>query len=604
MDIDVDQRAVDLTNFLFKTPSYRSTAALLFLASFAFGVAARLALGKGETAVETFLYGGTDGILVLAVPALVSSMLATFFFSRKEFRRGFKYFSFIAFVSVIIYALVVLFGTVVGKTILTSVSLSSFVILGNAIVLVMWLTSTWIVLAYKRKALFICLLHPLANLAFIVLWNKFAVIESIALESTPISVFKLGIASIILLIALIALVFIINAPTKRNFGISTIDTVTMFFAQWVSGSKGLEEILAGTGEKITTQVGTLTFTRGEEIKAAFVVPQIHYGPIGNLGGSEFPGLLSTNLSQTLAAPVFVFKGTANHDFDPVYSDDVKVIQKAAENGIRSERQTAKTAAFLEGREGYSHVFGLEVKNTAFLTLSRAPKNCEDIHQALGRALRNKVLSLGFKEALLVDRHNCKVDGVLFGPGSTEYNEYEKAVENMNKYRGALHLGTGESHKEFSPDHGIGKGGLKAAVFKIKNKTACFVVVDANNCVPSFRNELVERIKQKHGFYFVDLLTTDSHAVNSISGIHNPLGERIDKKEFIEEVEKTVAAALKDVEPCSASAFASEVEIEVLGPQRSSELVITVNSIFAVLKILAPIIFIASIILAFLALVMI
>ncbi|MBI4406507.1 DUF2070 family protein, partial [Candidatus Micrarchaeota archaeon] len=224
MDIDVDQRAVDLTNFLFKTPGYRSTAALLFLVSFIFGVAARIAVSKQETFVETFLYGGTDGILVLAIPALVSAMLATLFFSRKEFRRGFKYFSFIAFASVVIYALIVLFGTIIGRTIPTNVPLSSFVILANAIVLVLWLVSSWIVLAYKRKALFICLLHPLTNLAFIVLWNKFAVIESIALESTLLSVFKLGIASMILLAALIALVFIINAPTKRNFGISTIDT--------------------------------------------------------------------------------------------------------------------------------------------------------------------------------------------------------------------------------------------------------------------------------------------------------------------------------------------------------------------------------------------
>lgn len=607
MDIDVDQKAVNLTYFLFKTPSYRRTTAYLLIASFVFGVIARLGSGKAEALVETFLYGGTDGILVLTAPAILSALLATFFVSRKQFKQGFKYFAFLSFASTVLYALALLFGLFVGKQLLPAINIGTYAIVANALVFVLWLAATWIALAYKKKALYICWIHPLANLAFIVLWNKFAIIESsIALGHSPLlAVFKLAIACIILLIAVTALVLIINAPTKRNFGISTIDTITMFFAQWVSGSKGLEDILAGTGELITTTVGAVTFKHGKKTKAAFVVPQLHYGPIGNLGGSEFTGLISTNLEQKLGFPVFVFKGTANHDFDPVYSSDVELVQRTASDAIKqSEKLQTTNAAFLEGRKGYSHVFGINASNTAFLTLSRQPQNCEDIHQALGRALRNSVVAKGFNDAILVDRHHCKVDGSLIGPGSKEYMDYEKAIDAMQQHKGKLWLGVSQSGHKFGLDEGIGPGGVKAAVFHIGHKKACFVVVDANNCVPGFRQEVLKAIEKHHKFDFVDILTTDSHAVNSISGIHNPLGERINKEIFLKEAEKVVSEALKNLEPCTVGSSIKEFEIEVLGPQRSSELVITVNSIFAVLKILAPIIFAGSIILAFLALALI
>jgi len=609
MDIDVDQKAVNLTYFFFKTPSYRRTTAWLLILSFLFGIIARLGQGKVESIVETFLYGGTDGILVLALPALVAAMLATFFVARKQFKQGFKYFAFISLVSTLVYAVVLLFGLTVGKKFFPSIHLGTFVIVANALVLVLWLAATWIALAYKKKAIFLCPLQPLANLAFIVLWSKFMIIEtSFALGSSPIiAVVKLAVASIILLLAVGALVFIINAPTKRTLGISTIDTVTMFFAQWVSGSKGLEAILAETGETVQTEVGVIEFKHKDKTKATFVIPQVHYGPIGNLGGSEFPGLLSTWLKKETNAPGFVFKGTANHDFNPVYSSDVKLIQDAVKEALAETKNTAWTnnAALLEGRKGYSQICGVSIgSETAFLTLSRHPQNTEDINQGLGRALQNRVISKGFTNAILVDRHNCKVDGYLFGPGSKEYIDYEKAIDSLEVHKGKLWLGVAESPHVFKMEEGIGEGGLKVAVFHIGHKKACFIVVDANNCIPEFRDVVINHAKKIHKFDFVDVLTTDSHAVNSISGIHNPLGERVDKEVFLNQVDSTIRRALNDLTPCNATSTIKEIEIAVLGPQRTNELVITVNSIFAMLKILAPVIFIGSIILAFLALVLI
>ncbi len=615
--VDTDQKALDLTRFFFKVPEHRTTLAYLGLVSFIFGIIARLLSTRiaSETLVETMLYGGADGVLLVAAPALLGALVATFLVSRKELKHGFKYFLFISLAAAVIYSITILAGIIAGiilpgKSIL---QLGSFFVVANALVLLVWLAACWIALAYKKKAFALCIFHPIANIAFIVLWTKFRVFEStLALATSPYLVlFKLLVASVILILSAAGLVYIINAPSKRNFGLSTLDVATMFFAQWVNGSHGLEELLSETGEVVTTPVNVTAFyNKSGKIKASFVVPQIHYGPIGNLGGSEFPGLLSQSISAATGSPAFIFKGAANHDFNPVRASSVSKIEEAALAAIAAAKKTKTTSASLiQGKSGASNVNGFTAGKTAFLTLSRAPFNCEDIHQSLGRALRNQAIGRGFEDAVIVDRHNCKVDNYLFGPGSREYIEYENAINTMRVgVASQLKVGVAESNA-FTLKEGVGAGGVKAAIIQTGVHRTCFLVVDANNCIPEFREKIVNELNkiqpaQKAKFDFFDILTTDSHAVNTISGVHNPLGATINWDTFISEAKKVVEQAVEDVELCSVGAASRDVEIEVLGPQRSSELIITVNSIIAVLKILAPIIFVGAVLLAFGALVLV
>jgi len=618
--VDTDQKALDLTRFFFKVPEHRTTLAYLGLVSFIFGIIARLLSTRiaSETLVETVLYGGADGVLLVAAPALLGALVATFLVSRKELKHGFKYFLFISLAAACVYSLTILAGIVAGiilpgKSIL---QLGSFLVIANALVLLVWLAACWIALAYKKKAFALCIFHPIANIAFIVLWTKFRVFEStLALATSPyVVLFKLLVASVILILSAAGLVYIINAPSKRNFGLSTLDVATMFFAQWVNGSHGLEDLLSETGEVITTPVNVTAFyNKSGKIKASFIVPQIHYGPIGNLGGSEFPGLLSQSISAATGGPAFIFKGAANHDFNPVRASSVSKIEEAALLALQAAKKTkTSSASLIQGQSGASNVNGFTAGATAFLTLSRAPFNCEDIHQSLGRALRNQAIATGFEDAVIVDRHNCKVDNYLFGPGSKEYIEYEKAISNLHVPKPlALQVGVAENYN-FGLRDGVGAAGVKAVIIQTGSHKSCFLVVDANNCIPEFREKIVSELQkvQKVGqvgrgrFDFFDILTTDSHAVNSISGVHNPLGATVNWSNFIQEAKKVVEQAIGDVEPCSVGAASRDVELEVLGPQRSSELIITVNSIIAVLKILAPIIFVGAVLLAFGALVLV
>ena len=617
---DIDAKAVNLTTFIFKIPPYRTILLYLLLSSIIagiltyhvyanyYGVAASPTpfadvLGRSEP----IFIGGAEGLFLFAFPAVLSAVLAASILSRKTFRQAIKYFLFIAFLSQILTAFFYVAGLAVVSAKFISVplvDLASIVLFANSLVFILWFVSLLVPLNFKfSRAILVAFINPVVNISFFVLLRAYAVFET---QSAVLIALKFLGAVVVLLSALWVLFAITNAPARRNFGISTIQAATFFFAQWISGGKGLEEVLSEVGTEVETFVSTIVFKAGAKPRAVFVVPCIHYGPFGNLGGSEFPHLFSREIHAKYGCPGFVFHATANHDFNPVFSSSHHHLQaevnKQIDAALGGSKPAASTAAFISAKNGMSHVFGVSFGNgerDAFVSLSRAPSSTEDIDLALGLAFKEKVRRHGFDDVVIVDRHNAKTSGRLIETGSKGFFEYDEALESLRLSRsGRLRLGIAENRLAgISAEQGIAKGGLKVAVFEIGGRRACIVLFDANNCLPSFRAHVLEGLRS-YGFDFVDVFTSDSHAVNSVNGVHNPLGERISAKQLLPEIRKTVDEALENIEPAQTVLQTSRVRLRVLGEKRSSELLSTVNAIVAVLKIVAPFILVASFLLAF------
>jgi putative membrane protein len=595
---DVKAKTVGLTRFVFRIPSYKRTLVYLLAFSFVAGFLLHLSFTQDSVA-DSFLFGGSEGILVLALPAALAAILSASFVSRKNFRQGLKYFLFISFASTILVSAAYFVGTVFNQSI--GLPLEAFILVANALIYGLWFISSFIGLNHGKKSFLIAFIHPLLNLSFLEIYRGYVLFVQ-PLETNPVILFvRLIIASAILLLALWSIFFIVNAPAKRNLGVSIVEAATLFFAQGVSGSKGLESVFEEMSETARTFLNAVVFKKNGKVKACFLVPGIHFGPMGNLGGSEFPFLL-TEFFGKKGIPAIVFHTTAYHDFNPVYSSSFKKIAREYEEMVSRANGLQSKAAFLESTQGNSQLFGFSLGKKAFLTLSRAPQNTEDIDAAVGMALKNKVLAQGFGEAILVDRHNSFISGRLFDIGSREYSEYEKAIEGIEGGE-ATKLRLGVAHdplQDFSVPQGIGKAGLSVAVIEAGGKRACMVVVDANNLLPDYREEILRSLKQEKefDFDFIDVFTTDTHSVNTLSMSLNPLGLRCDRKKLIERIRMAVHDALNDLEPCSAGIQSKEIELSVFGAKKSSELISTVSSIVSILKIIAPVVFLFAIIAAF------
>ncbi len=600
---DLDDKAVSLTTFIFKVPTYKRLLLYLIVWSFFAGIAKHVIenFGGAITVSDAFLLGGSNGVIFFGLPALVSALLAASVLSRSAFKQSLKYFLFISLFSTVLYSLLYLPAVFLEKNAVFGLNRylgnDFLVVIASALVLIVWFVSLLVPLDYNGfKAFFVSLFHPLIILSFFVI-GKSNVFEYVFGAGIVLGI-KFVLATGILLLALWSVFVIINAPAKRNFGISTVQAATFFFAQWIKGGKGLEEVLSEVGTEVETSLSTVVFRAKKGVKALFVVPFLHYGPFGNLGGSEFPHLLGQGLGKRFGTTAFVFHATANHDFNPVFSSSHSHVEqeftRLVENAPKSEFNSS--ASFLTASSGCAEVFGLSFgnKNSAFIALTRHPKSTEDIEPSLGLALAAKAESRGFKKAVLVDMHNSKTSGRLIETGSKEFYDYYDALDHVSlSKQGALWMGVSEKKlPEFSLEKGIGKAGLKVAVFKISGKKACMILIDANNALPTFRSHVHEALSE-YGFDFVDVMTTDTHAVNSISGVHNPLGTHVKPHELLPFIREAIAEAEKNLEPVSASMQSERFRLRVLGEKRSSELLSTVNSIVSVVKILAPLIFLFS-----------
>ena len=236
---------------------------------------------------------------------------------------------------------------------------------------------------------------------------------------------------------------------------------------------------------------------------------------------------------------------------------------------------------------------------SFLALSRAPESTEDIELSMGVALKNLALR-NWNDAIVVDKHNSITDGSIFRMGSKEFFEFQEAVGKSTPAKGGkqtkFKMGVSENPlPQFSLEKGIGRAGLKTAVFEFQGKRYCIILVDGNNILPEFRAKTILALKE-FGFAWADVFSTDTHSVNKLGGIHNPIGKSVSHEKLIREIKKSVGEAVGDLEECSAAFFSKRISISVLGGRKQSELISTINSIVAIARVIAPIIFGISIIL--------
>ncbi len=541
--------------------------------------------------------GALEGFSLLFVPAVLSAALV----SRAFRQKAYAYILATSLASTVVVALVYVGGFFAFSQL--NVGLAAVVLLANAFAVLVWFLAVHVVLGVKTpNALAAALVPAVFNFSAVVAWNVLGFAQSVLpLDVSAVTLVRFAVSTGILLLALGALFYVINAPSRRNFGVPTMTALSLFFAQWIQGDKGLEDFLARFGEKLTTWIGLVSFrTKKGKLKSLFLVPHVHYGPFGNLGGSALPAYLSLHFQKKTGANTFVFHPMVTHDMNPVHSGQSHQFARVFESLLASAPKGASRGFMSKTRVGEVGMAACGFGKNAFLTFTRAPHSTEDFDLAAGLALRNLALRR-FDDALVVDRHNSLTDGAMYDVGSDVYNRYVDAILGLAPGKAAsLSLGTAsDSLADFTVAQGIGGGGLKAAVFGFGKKRACIVWVDGNNATPDFRDKVRARLSRLR-FDFVDLFTTDTHAVNTIGGIHNPVGANLDADLLLNRIEKVVLQAERDVEPVSAAFSTRRISVSVLGIQRQSQLVSTINAIVSVAKIAAPVMFLLSLVLVLLA----
>ena len=581
MKVESKKKAVELTDYLVTVPPARRTLFLLIVVGIVFGVTINLLI-KGVSFLS-IAEGAGNGVFLLSLPAMLTS-ITLFILGR---RLLFKRIVFLSFVCAAAYGVFYLIGTALS---IEGFPVSAGVVfVGFGLIFALWFLMAKIVFNLGRASLLFALIQLVFNSLFL-LAGKY-----ITLGGDPFSIVaKIYFASFVFLLSIYFIFWLLNAPMKKTFGVSSTDAAAMFLSQWLNQTKELEGAFERIGRDIETIVGVFGF-RGKNINALFVVPCVHFGPFGNLGGSEFSSLISSSLSKDGFEP-FVFHGTATHDFDPVSSSELPKVLEGCRRAIGKLEYKKANGYVSVGKAGTSRAHCLVVNDNAFIGLTRAPRTTEDISFSVGLSLMLR--AEGYVEkAIVADEHNAETESLSnVEEGNPILFELMDAVGNGLEKKGkkeALLMGTAS---RFPRVEGIGKNGIRIALFSIGKKKHAYVVFDSNSVMPAFRSEVIDRVREigKRRKISIDaeIFTTDTHQLSNVKGVMNPVG-KLGRETIIGAVEGCVEEALGKLEPVEGGAATERFNIRVFGSGQSAEIVSTVNSVIAVAKVFVPLLLIGT-----------
>jgi len=387
-------------------------------------------------------------------------------------------------------------------------------------------------------------------------------------------------------------IIVVERPMKANFKVGPLELVNAFLSHLSEGSRKLDDFFRSIGESVVVPQVSLVMQREGKEEIFVTIPNVHPGPLGEIGGSNLPKILHGMFGNAS----MVFHGSASHDFNPV--DEVEVGKVgdavlAARPRSCSNNGCTPSARY---RCGSVDVLAQAFGDTVLAIATRSPLVTEDLDFALGFSIM-KTGERYFPHVGFIDAHNCMdtlADGVYSG---TELGmEYLGAAESAfaaTARKEQVPFSAGYAHRKlpFSRQEGFGDLGVQVLVVNAGGQKTAYVLFDGNNMQTGTRDEIRTRL-----LGIVDeceVTTTDTHVVNTISG-RNQVGLRVSVDTFYPLVEEAVREALADAAPArTAGSTAWCRGIVVFGSQRISQIASTVNGMIGFLVPVAAIIILGA-----------
>jgi putative membrane protein len=386
----------------------------------------------------------------------------------------------------------------------------------------------------------------------------------------------------------IVFINVIERPMKSNFGVGPLELANAFLAHLSMGSRKLDDFFRSIGESVVVPQVSLVLQREGKQEIFLTVPNVHPGPLGEIGGSNLPRILHGQLGSAS----MVFHGSASHDFNPVDEDEVKKVGAAVLQARPSSCPGGSCTPSKRYRCGSVEVLAQAFGDTVMAIATRSPLVTEDLEFSVGFAIM-KAGERYFRHVAFVDAHNCMdamEDGVH--PGTELAMEYTGAADAAfagTAQEKQLRFSAGYARRAlpYSRPQGFGDLGVQVLVIDTGGQKTAYVLFDGNNMQTGTRDEIRRRLLSHVDE--CEVATTDTHVVNTISG-RNQVGLRIPVDAFYPIVEEAVMEALADAAPArSAGATAWCRGIVVFGSQRISQIASTVNGMMGFLVPVAVIV---------------
>ncbi|WP_254273583.1 DUF2070 family protein [Haloarcula marina] len=373
---------------------------------------------------------------------------------------------------------------------------------------------------------------------------------------------------------------VIDQPWRSSLGVSALDFLRGFIGHIAEGSDELEAFFEDIGEEAIVPVTVLAVRRpdGTE-KARFVLPMIHPGPMGEIGGGNLPKRVAA-AADGLAFPPHA---TAGHDFNLVTEKEVDTILDTAEQAFEDIEYTDEATAGHRLTEGEATLTGQAFGDSAFVVTTYAPGCADDVDYSVGLSAMSEARSAAIENVLLVDAHNSNdgLEGDDLGhvvPGSQRSFDMIYGTGRLGEVltdaeRGPLRCGVAWDETPWTPKEGIGPLGIRTCVFEVGDHRTAYVLVDGNNMEPGLRGRILDAVDSVDT---VEVMTSDTHIVNTVEA-ENQVGQAIPEADVVALVADLVDRAVADLEPVEAGMASDTAEVTVFGNDRTETLASTANA---------------------------
>ncbi|WP_295609216.1 DUF2070 family protein [uncultured Methanobrevibacter sp.] len=544
-------------------------------------------------------YGGLFGLMVFGFTSIMSGALNQQTISSFHgINLKIKHSMFLSALSMTFLCLVIIIGEIITRIIGVDLYINSLlfgcVLIFGFNTLVFWATS---------KVRFVIaagtgLIQPILILAMFTLVNFLGAdtsfIGPIILQIT----LKAIIAGIIFVLAIYAFIRVIASPFKKNLGIGVLDLLSLFIAHMNEGSNSLEGLFENMSEAIDTVVTFVSFKTEEGIKALFISPSVHPGPLGDLGGSNMPTILANKFDHF----TMVAHGPSTHDFNPIAVSEIDKIENTVKKGLKYVHYSPDASKFVRYNSDKANI-GVQFFNDGMIILSTfAPEAVDDIEFGVGLTMMAQSRSrCHVEDSVIVDCHNsfAPESGEVL-PGNSEVFDLIDVIDKIDpdQKKCPIKIGCWQNNMDdLDKQQGVGESGIKIMVIEVDNQKTAYVLFDSNNMEIGFRQEIMDAVSDLD-IDEIEVMTTDTHTVNTISRGYNPIG--IAKRErIIEYVRAGIQEAIKDLEKVEVGTGTEKIKnLNTFGPNNSTELISTISSVVAVSKIIAPVLLITALLIVF------
>jgi putative membrane protein len=381
-------------------------------------------------------------------------------------------------------------------------------------------------------------------------------------------------------------------PLSDIYGVKGPDVFRAFLEHWVQGGDAGRDEIEGFfrvfSEPAFAKAEVIAFReKGSRSPiATMVIPSLHPGPWGELGGSDMPRKFARAFKGD-HGEVFTFHGASDHDLNPV---DLEEVQKLSDHMKRAleglDGWSDKASPLIRVDDGISTI--AQAFNGAVMAAqTSAPSPTDDVDGAAGHVIDLEMERAGASPGAFIDCHNCLLPGVGHVPFGTPKARLiqervgeatRKAIEaESSGYR--VGVGRVPNDGEFCS---MGPMGLQALVVEVGDQTMAWILADGNNMERYLRERVRDSVMEKVDE--AEVLTTDNHIVNVSVGGFNPVGMKDDHEAIVAACNEVVHKALENMKEAESAAVRDEVgDVMVWGHGNTIRLSTTINAALATSK---------------------